>query len=98
MVAGSLLPLLVLPWLLTRSSPRQDLQDAPQGGRRGTLLILFRCLIAIAFASLSLAIFLNQSSPHTRMEVAAIVLLCSSNLLSCILEVFIPLLARNLRK
>ena len=92
-MAGSPLPLLLLPWLLT-SAPRQDLQDAPQGGGRGTLLILFRCLIALLFSSLSIAIFFNQPDPYTSVEVAAIVLLSSSSLLSSVIEVFI-LLGQN---
>ena len=91
MAAGSLLPLLLLPWFIyVYSSQRQDLQDAPQGGRGGVVLILNRCLNALLLIGLSLAILLNKElNTHTILELAGAVLVCSSSAFSCIMEVFL---------
>ena len=89
--AGSLLPLLILPWFIAiYSSQRQELQDAPQGGRGGVVLILVRCLNALLLAGLSLAILLTKElNTNTILELAAVVLVCCSSAFSCIIEVFL---------
>ena len=91
MAAGSLLPLLLLPWFIyVYSSQRQDLQDAPQGGRGGVVLILVRCLNALLLAGLSLAILLTKElNTNTILELASVVLVCCSGAFSCIIEVFL---------
>ena len=91
MAAGSLLPLLLLPWFIAiYSSQRQELQDAPQGGRGGIFLILVRCLNALLLAGLSLAILLTKEhNTNTILELAAVVLVCCSGAFSCIIEVFL---------
>ena len=89
--AGSLLPLLLLPWFIAiYSSQRQELQDAPQGGRGGIFLILVRCLNALLLAGLSLAILLTKEhNTNTILELAGAVLVCCSGAFSCIIEVFL---------
>ena len=89
--AGSLLPLLLLPWFIAIFfSQRQDLQDAPQGGRGGVVLILVRCLNALLLAGLSLAILLTKEhNTNTILELAGTVLVCCSTAFSCIIEVFL---------
>ena len=86
-VAGSLLPLLLLPWLLLLSSTHHGLDLAPRGGRRGLFLVLLRCLTALLILGLTITIQLLHHPQLVVLEVVGTVLICTSALLSCTMEV-----------
>jgi len=86
-VAGSLLPLLLLPWLLLLSSTHHGLHLAPRGGRRGLFLVLLRCLTALLILGLTITIQLLHHPQLVVLEVVGTVLICTSALLSCTMEV-----------
>ena len=88
--AGSLLPVLLLPWLLLlASSSPHGLQQASRGGRCGLVLLLLRCLTALLLLASTLYILLAQTTDQVVLELAATSLICASALLSCAMELLL---------
>ena len=88
-LAGSLLPLLLLPWLFLLPGRNRGLQQTPRGGRRGLLLLLLRSLASFLFLATSLTLLLTQTPTPVAMELVATSLLCCSALLSCGVELLL---------